>query len=504
MWSNICVLFSLFGCIYSRPNVLFLMADDLRVQLAFNQDAPQQPFVLHPGMLTPHLDQLASQSAVFHRAYVQQSVCNPSRASALTSRRPDTTKVYGSDSYFRTSGGNFTTIPQYFKDNGYLTLGMGKIFHSDTSEVKHSDPISWSEPFYTAPNHKYWKSRKHGSHKAVSRIEQLSHPLPDRQVADKAREALRSMPEGAQSGQSPFFLAVGFHKPHLPWIYPVQMHQHYPLSSISLPNNCFAPVGMPAVAWHKADGFYRYSDIANLEASTDYNATNVLPARIVKKLRRAYYSSVTYVDSLVGELLAELDAQGLRNNTIITFWSDHGWHLGEHGAWSKQTNFEMANRVPMLVSYPPITNQTSININKPVEMVDLFPTLTEMALSSSLDTCPENSRETQLCSEGRSLLPLILSRGESLWKEAAFSQFPRSKNTIMGYSMKTHEYRYTAWVERRKNGQPNWNKVKAEELYDHTRDPEENFNRVAESYYGKTRRQLQRKLRRGWRYVESV
>lgn len=483
----------------SRPNVLFLISDDLRVQLGYSAGSIQFPYKISPQMHTPHLDQLASRSAVFHRAYVQQALCNPSRTSALTGRRPDTTRVYSSKEIFRSSGGNFTTLPQLFKENGYLTLSIGKIFHPDDREEQLvTDELSWSEPAWEAPNHKYWKSRWHGSNKAVSPEERQHLPLPDEQVAEQAVQTLRAISGDARSGERPFFLAVGFHKPHLPFIYPSEMLNFYPEDSIRLPDNGYAPVDMPPVAWHKANGVFRYPDIATLGASPDYNTSHPLPAFKVKELRRAYYACVTYVDAMVGRVLEELEQQGLINNTIIVFWGDHGWHLGEHGAWSKQTNFEQATRAPLLITYPGMVESGPVIINKLVEMVDIFPTLAELALSTNLTTCSEESQDVPLCTEGRSLVPLISRQGEGPWKEAVFSQFPRLKDTVMGYSMKTDRFRYTEWSHVAEK------KLEGVELYDHKYDPEENFNVINDPSYSRVVEKMVKKLSRGWRNVREV
>ena len=407
------------GADHTQPNILFLMADDLRVQLGFNTRAPQPPFSVGPQMVTPNLDALADRSLIFHRAYAQQAVCNPSRSSALTGRRPDTTRVYSSAEYFRESGGNFTTIPQFFKEHGYTTLGMGKIFHPGDKASGDDDPMSWSEPFYVAPNHKYWKSRSHGSNKNVSLEEREHMPLPDEQVADKAIESIRRLAEEARDDVTPFFLAVGFHKPHLPFIFPTEMLDFYPESSLGLPDNDYAPVNMPSIAWHKANGLYRYWDMAVWNASTDYNTTEPLPSFKVRELRRAYYACVTFMDTLVGRVLDELEAQGLEDDTIVVFWGDHGWHLGEHGAWSKQTNFELATRVPVMLRIPGVTDR-GMQTDRLVEMVDLFPTLVEAAGFTQLSTCPRDSSWVSLCTEGRSLLPLV-QNPQVPWKDAALS-----------------------------------------------------------------------------------
>lgn len=306
----------------TTTNVLFLMVDDLRPQIQALLDPDEPPF-LHPPMITPNLDSLASKSLVLRNAHVQLAVCSPSRASALTGRRPDTTHVYDLETYWRTAGGNFTTIPQYFKENGYESVGIGKIFHSGQAASGGDDPLSWTQDYYRPPNQGTWNS-KNSSWQAVSadRIEQEGS-LPDQQIRDRAIESLRLL----NSGEKPFFLAVGFYKPHLPFLFPEEYLSLYDESDISLPNNPYAPVDMPDEAWSKYGEIREYHDIAALNATGEINTT--LPDDVTIGLRRAYAASISYVDDLVGDVLEELASLGLASNTIVVFLSDHGWQLGK-------------------------------------------------------------------------------------------------------------------------------------------------------------------------------
>ena len=203
----------------ARMNVLFLVADDMRPELGayYGKDFPSP---IHPTMHSPNLDKLASKSLLLKRAYCQQAVCSPSRTSLLTGRRPDTTHVYDLQTYWRKSGGNFTTIPQYFKENGYTSIGMGKIFHPGIASG-HDDPISWSAPYFHATIH--WETREN-SWKAVPDYELKDKPLVDNQTAEHALGILRQVAPAAKSGEKPFFVAVGFHRPHLPFVFPESMH----------------------------------------------------------------------------------------------------------------------------------------------------------------------------------------------------------------------------------------------------------------------------------------
>lgn len=476
-----------------KMNVLFLVSDDMRPELTsfLGKDFPSP---VHPPVLhSPSLDRLARKSLVLKRAYVQQAVCSPSRTSLLTGRRPDTTHVYDLYNYFRKVGGNFTTIPQYFKENGYRSIGMGKIFHPGHASGK-DDPISWSEPYYHAPNDPYWSSLDH-SWIAVPRSEYMQKPLPDQQIAQKAVETLNRL---ASNEEEPFFLAVGFHKPHLPFVFPEEFISFYPTSNVSLPDNDYAPVDMPSIAWSDYEELRTYKDIQKLNVTGAINST--VPFSKIRELRRAYYSALSYTDSLIGAVLQELEDLGLANSTIVSFWGDHGWQLGEHGEWCKHTNFEIAVHAPMMVHIPKLTDK-GMSTRKLTEFVDLFPTLVEAAGLPPLPLCPPDSRNITHCVEGSSLLPLIKD-SSTLWKDRVFSQYPRPGPT-MGYSMRTNKYRYTEWVGF--SGPPKyvpfWDKVVGVELYDHDADPEENHNQACNPALQDVIKKLSGQLHAGWRHA---
>lgn len=472
----------------ARKNVLFLVSDDMRPQLGayYGQDFPAP---VYPKMHTPNLDKLASRSLLLKRAYVQLALCSPSRSSLLTGRRPDTTHVYTIGPYFRKVGGNFTTLPEYFKLNGYTTVGMGKVFHPGRASGG-DDPVSWTEPyFHGVPNFE----SKNLSWEAVSDDLLVDKPLIDEQIAQHAVNTLRKVAPDAKSGTRPFFVAVGFRKPHLPFVFPKSLLKYYP--NVSLPDNPYAPVNMPEVAWYNYGGLRSYKDIAKLNASGAINTT--LPGEVVLLLRRAYYSALTWTDSLIGRVIKELDDLGLSSNTIISFWGDHGYQLGEHGEWCKQTNFELATHAPMMIHVPGLTDH-GVSTRELTEFVDLFPTLVDAAGLKPLTTCPENSTDVAVCSEGKSLIPLITAPNKPL-KQAAFSQYPREKS--MGYTMRTDRYRYTEWpiFHWRPAYKPNWDNLTGVELYDHTNDPEENVNRAYDASYKDIRESLSKMLHAGWR-----
>jgi iduronate 2-sulfatase len=445
-------------------------------------------------MYTPNIDSLASRSLLLERAYVQQALCGPSRASFLTGRRPDTTHIYKCGEYFRKKGGNFTTIPQYFKMNGYKSIGMGKIFHFKGKNSGGNDPISWSEPyFHGARNYEQIST----SWAAIPDEELDSKPLLDDQTANHAIETMRNFSLDNSTDKQPFFLAVGFRRPHLPFVFPASVLEYYP--EVSLPHNPSPPIDMPTLSWTEFKRFTSYSDVKYTGTRDNARLTH----STVLSLRRAYYSSVTWVDHHVGRILQELETLGLSNNTIISFIGDHGFQLGEHGSWGKQTNFELSAHAPMMIHIPGRTD-LGIRSSSLVEFVDLFPTLVEAAGLNPLPPCPENSNNVELCREGVSLLPLINETDKRL-RGSAFSQTPR--DDFMGYSIKTTNFRYTEWPRFDKlQFKPQWSDSSSVELYDHRIDPEENVNCANDPAYRKVINRLRKRLRAGWRksFIGSV
>ena len=337
--------------------------------------------------------------------------------------------------YFRDTGGNFTTIPQYFKQNGYRTIGMGKIFHPGIAS-HHNDPISWTDPYYEPEHHGYGGD----SWRAIPEEKLKEKPLEDQLSAAHAIKVLKEVAPDAKSGKQNFFVAVGFHKPHLPFQFPESFLKYYPEGSVKLPSNPYAPDHMPPVAWTNYDELRDFDDIKDKYGYGDINST--LPDFKVLELRRAYYAALSFTDSMIGQVMDSLDELGLANDTVISFWGDHGWQLGEHGEWCKHTNFELATHAPMMVHVPGRTDDGVVT-ERLTEFVDLFPSLAEAAGLPPVPLCPEESGDVELCTEGVSFLPLI-EQPERGWKTASFSQFPRmnmSGTTIMGYTLRTDRYR---------------------------------------------------------------
>ena len=337
---------------------------------------------------------------------------------------------------------------------------MGKIFHPGASSGG-DDPQSWTEPYYHAPNYKLWQyfSRPGQGLPSLEGIGQPSwtavptairekEPLPDEQIAAEAVKRLEELAEQ----DKPFFLAVGFYKPHLPFVFPAEFLQHYPAQVVELPPNHYAPDGMPTIAWHNTITvglIGRSVEVKHSNYSGNINTT--MADMNVLNLQRAYYACSSYIDSLVGQLLNKLEEVSLANNTVVSFLGDHGFHLGENGEWKKQTNFEVATRVPMMVHIPGKTDQ-GIVTHKLTEAIDIFPTIVYAAGLPPVSLCPENaSVSLSLCSEGTSLMPLI-NDSTNPWKAAVFSQVTRATKALdeevvtetldaMGYSLRTNQFR---------------------------------------------------------------
>jgi len=477
----------------ARPNILFIAVDDLR---------PQMKCYGALQMYTPNLDALASQSLVFDNAMVQQAICCPSRSSFLTGRRPDTTKVWDLITYFRTSGGNFTTLPQYFKENGYSTAGMGKIFHPGpwNDDIKYS----WSYPYYHAPSQDVYGCCVNTTSTwwAIDNVEDTA--LPDGQLATHAIQLMR---EFANNSTKPFFLAVGFHKPHFPFFAPRKYYDLYPPESIHLASFRSPPVNWGAAAqyaWDDQSGPRVFKDIQALKLPH----YGLIPDAKQLELIRGYYSAVSFLAANVGRVLTEFKTLGLDSNTIVLLLGDHGWQLGEHGEFGKKTNFGLATRAPLMIRVPGMqtAGQRSSAI---VEFVDIFPTLVDLAELPIPPLCPNASRNILLCVEGVSFKPLV-ENPNTTWKTAGFSQYPPCMHDVncadvggpnrMGYAILTGPYRYIEWVPFSKStSTPEWSTVLARELYNHELDPGENENVAENILYQPIVLKLSKALHDGWR-----
>jgi len=459
-----------------KRNVLFIAVDDLRNELGCYGVK---------GVHSPNIDRLAARGTVFDRAYCQQAVCSPSRTSLLTGCRPDTTKVYDLQTHFRQHLPDVTTLPQHFKNHAYFTRSIGKIFHGGLD-----DKPSWSQPspkagrpMYSLEENKALVARKTAAAAGKkfatpsARYNATAGPayecadVPDNTysdgaIADAAVEMLREVKD------KPFFLAVGFLKPHLPFVAPKKYWDLYRRDEIPRAANPFAPKDAPR---------FTLADWGELRAYEGMPKAGALTEEQARTLKHGYYACVSYMDAQVGRVLEELDRLGLRENTVIVLWGDHGWKLGEHGAWCKHSNVENDTRAPLICSAP---GQKAPGRRTPglVEFVDIYPSLCELAglpLPSHL--------------EGTSFAPLLDAPQRS-WKKAAFSQYPRGK--VMGYSLRTDRYRFTRWLNQ--DGSET-----ARELYDHQTDPQENTNIAERPENQALVEELTQQMQAGWKAVRA-
>jgi iduronate 2-sulfatase len=492
----------------ARPNVLFIAIDDLRPELGcYGKDY----------IKSPNIDKLASAGMVFDRAYVQQAVCSPSRTVVMTGVRPDTSKVWDLVTHFRVALPNVVTLGQHFKNNGYFVQGMGKIYHGglddeptwsvpwqnpkapiyalpediamavnkiqgepdgEKGDNAGANPESYSQPKTKAAtdtaNAGSGKKAKKGKGKKTKDSSTAAGvpseggkansrgpiyecaDVPDNTYTDGkvAELAVQTLGELSKKKQ-PFFLAVGFIKPHLPWVAPKKYWDLYDPNKIDLAPNPFLPIDAPDYAVNPNDGEVRAYKLIP--------PSGPVPDESARKFKQAYFAGVSYSDAQVGKVLAELDRLNLRTNTIIILWGDHGWKLGEHMAWGKHSNVENDVNAPLILSVPGMKN-AGAHTKALVEFVDIYPTLSELAglaLPSHL--------------EGTSFKPL-LENPNLPWKSAAISQYPRKAGKtgvglLMGYTLRTDRYRFTVWADKKDHS-----KIDAIELYDHQNDPLENTN----------------------------
>ncbi|MEM7699971.1 MAG: sulfatase [Verrucomicrobiota bacterium] len=426
-----------------KPNVLFISVDDLASSLGCYGD---------PIAQTPHIDRLAATGVRFDRAYYQLPLCNPTRASVMTGLRPDTIKVYDLDRHFREEVPDAVTVSQQFMKSGYFSARVGKIYHynvpASIGTDGFDDPPSWQRTVNPKGRDKdeedlIFNAEPH--RKISAALSWLAADGADEEQTDGmiTTEAIKIMEE--KKGE-PFFLGVGFFRPHTPFVAPKKYFEMYPLEAMRLP---YAP------------GDDR-EDIPTAAFAHNCPVPNYgLDEPTLLKALQAYYACVSFIDAQVGRLLEAIDELGLAENTIVVFWSDHGYHLGEHnGIWQKRTLFEQSSRSPLIFRVPgAIGNGTPCSAI--VEFVDIYPTLTAAA-----------GIETPIGLEGQSLLPLI-ENPNAEWDGYAITQIlrpadDRLETPVMGTSIRTDRWRYTEWAEG----------DEGVELYDHWADPME-FDNLA-------------------------
>ena len=438
------IIVSVFGWHASaKPNVLFIAADDLSCALGCYGD---------PLAQTPHLDRLAASGVCFLKAYNQLPLCNPTRASVMTGLRPDTIKVYDLDRYFRDEVPDAVTVSQQFMKNGWWAGRVGKIYHynvpASIGTDGFDDPPSWQKTVNPKGRDKTDEALIFNAepHRKISAaLSWLAADGKDEEQTDGmiATEAIKLM---EQKKDEPFFIAAGFFRPHTPYVAPKKYFDMYPLEDMRLP---YAPKDdrkdIPTAAFAHNCPIPHY----NLDELT------------CRKAMQAYYACVSFIDAQVGRMMDALDRLDLADETIVVFWSDHGYHLGEHnGIWQKRTLFEQGARAPLIIKAPGAKGNGQA-CRRIVEFVDVYPTLTGLA-----------GIPTPQAVEGRSLVPL-LKNPLTKWDGHAITQVLRPADDrlaepVMGRSIRTERWRYSDWGEG-KHGI---------ELYDHHADPME-FNNLA-------------------------
>ena len=512
---------SIFSQEKKKPNILFIAIDDLKPILGCYGNTI---------IKTPNIDRLAKMGTVFMSNYCQQAVCGPTRASIMTGKRPDYTKVWDLKTKMRDVNPDIVSLPQYLITQGYSTQVIGKVYDNRCVDKKMDAP-SWSVPYYNyfKTEEKYYaketgmpilgayqspetkelaiKFTKEGQEKGLidkeldDFVSKSIKPavecvdVPDNAYNDGAN-ALRALEilEKLNSDPKPFFFAVGFSKPHLPFVAPKKYWDLYKREDMPVAAFQEKSKNSVDVAYHNAGEIRAYTDIPPLLSFTDQKDFGLtLPINKQQELIHGYYAAVSYTDAQVGKLLDKLDALGLTKNTIIILWGDHGWHLGDHNLWCKHTNFEQATRTPMIIAAPGIAPSTT---NAPTEFVDIFPTLCDLAGV----TIPETL-------DGKSVMPLMTKKVKSV-KEYAISQYPRSGNSteterqgyasskVMGYSLRDKRYRYTIWMNNNFRSTQAFNPdfIVGTELYDYEKDPNETNNVVDEKEYKSVVKDLKTKM----------
>lgn len=500
-----------------KPNILFIAIDDMR---------PEFGCYGSELAITPNLDKLARSGLLFERAYCQQAICSPSRASIMTGTRPDTNGVVENYTYFRDANPDILTLPQHLIANGYEAVHCGKIYHGKFDDQEKS----WSrQPVQNLPGIKkpvpyaineniliQNRNRKEAAEKYEPSARGglgngpafESADVPDSTYSDgydtlraiaTMGEMLKERDPSTGSGQGkPFFLGLGFKRPHLNWVAPKRYWDLYDPEAIALAEHQDAPIDGAAMGLH-----------ASFELRVRHGIPKDGPIgpELAKTLRHAYLACTSYVDAQIGYMIEAVEKAGIRDNTIIVVWSDHGWHLGDMGVWGKATNYEIATRVPLIVWTPDMAKTSrGAKTEALVELIDMYPTLCELA-----------GVEVPSHLEGKSFVPLLDNPNRS-WKKAAFSQYPNPalrewaanplsqgvretffgpliekvearmikqqkekwdrdlfENDLMGYAMRTDRYRLVVWKDDTK---PNVEPLFIE-LYDHKKDPDETRNVAA-------------------------
>ncbi|MFB9053919.1 sulfatase [Formosa undariae] len=458
-------VFTLFSCAEDAPltpNILFISADDLNIDIGcYGSDLVQ----------TPNIDRLAKMGVRFNKAYAQQALCGPSRASVMSGLRPNTTGFVNLRDDLRKLTPDVVTLGQFFKNKGYYSGRVGKIFHhgnpGDIGTDGHDDPLTWDEKFNPAgidkihedsiirfPGGITGKKGRLGISMAYWDPVSEDNEHTDGMVADRAVEMIQ------RNKDKPFFIAAGFFNPHCPYVAPKKYFDLYPIEDITMPDLEEAKRDLedvPAMAIQRDTlGWPFYYDVTVDEA---------------RKCKQAYYASISFVDAQVGKLLDALEENDLLENTIVVFWSDHGYFLGEKGLWYKRKNFERSVRVPLILAGYGVNEHNKV-VDAPVELLDLYPTLVDVT---------GNKVPAEL--DGKSLVP-FLKESDYKWDKPAISQVYHGPNA-QGYTIRTKRWRYIEWNAG----------AAGSELYDHENDPDEIVNLANNPDYLSTVKKLSAELK---------
>ena len=501
----------------NKPNILFIAVDDLKPILGCYGNTL---------IKTPNIDRLAKISTVFNKNYCQQAICGPTRASIMTGTRPDVTQVWNLTTQMRDVNPNLLTLPQYLISQGYETSGIGKIYHP-SSALGGVDPVSWSIPYlkskesdfpaeFGSPANGQYQLQETKARMTPEIIAERKKQSKDLAANDENPKSIKGpsvecidVPDNAyqdgvnaliakeqiiklSKGDKPFFMAVGFSKPHLPFVSPKKYWDLYKREDMPIASFQEHSKNGPLIAYHQSGELRNYLDIPEFATLPSDSLRIGLKLEKQKELIHGYYAAVSYLDAQVGVLLNTLESLGTLNNTVIVLWGDHGWHLGDHDLWHKHTNFEEATRAPLIIAGPGIKSGKTNSLS---EFVDVFPTICDLAgvpIPNKLD--------------GLSLKPLMLNNNAKV-NDYSISQYPRklkklemikkgyTDSKIMGYSMRTDKYRFTIWMNNFTSKQPfNESQVYASEMYDYVKDPLEKVNVVNDKDYATISKELKAKM----------
>lgn len=446
-----------------KPNVLMIAVDDLR---------PQLNCYGHRQMHSPNIDRLAEQGCLFTHAYCQIAVCGASRASLLTGLRPTPTRFTSYRTWAEEDAPESLSLPKHFRNHGYHTVSNGKIYHHANDQR-----AGWSEDPWTPPSNPGVSWRDYVKPENIELDKSPDHRGPAYESAEVEDDAYRDGKllkksvddlSRLKEQDAPFFLAVGFYKPHLPFNAPKKYWDLYEWEKIDLADNPFRPYGAPDQALHNWGELRNYYGIPS---------SGPLDDDLARTLVHGYYACVSYTDALIGRLLDELDRLGLRDNTIVVLWGDHGWNLREHGLWCKHCNFETSVHSPVIVNAPGM--QAGTQTDGLIEYVDIYPSLCELAGLPVPDGL-----------QGTSFVPLM-NEPERPWKKAAFSRWGN------GETARTERYRYMEWTNN--NGE-----VTARALFDHQKDPHENINVADQLENQKVVAAMHEMIEKGWKHARPA